>query len=94
MSKLLDETTPLARAADALAAPLDDKLLLMSVEQGSYFEFSAVTRRIWELLETPQNLGLLVASLIEEYEVDPEVCGREVRAVIEGLTAEGLVIAG
>jgi len=92
-STLFDETAPLARAPDALGAPLEDKLLMLSVEQGSYFEFSPVTRRIWELMETPRSLGDLVDALVAEYDVEPDVCRTEVRAVVEGLVAEGLIVA-
>lgn len=88
-----DNTTPLSRAEDALGAPLEDKLLMLSVAQGSYFEFSPVTRRIWELLETPRSLSGLVAQLLDEYDVDREVCRAEVRTVVERLMEEGLVFA-
>ncbi|MES1971859.1 MAG: PqqD family peptide modification chaperone [Pseudomonadota bacterium] len=87
----IDDTTLLRQGSDALTAPLAEKLLMLSVTQGSYFEFSAVTRRIWELLETPRTLGDLVARLIEEYEVEPEVCRTEVGAVVGRLVSEGLI---
>lgn len=92
--KVLDEARPLVRATDPLAAPLGDKLLMLSVEQGSYFEFSPVTRRIWELLEEPRSVVELVACLVGEYDVDPGVCRAEVGAVIERLAAEGLIVVG
>lgn len=90
-ARSFDDTTPLARSDDALSAPLEDKLLMLSVAQGSYFEFSPVTRRIWELLETSRSVSELVAQLIGEYEVAPDVCRSEVRTVIESLMEEGLV---
>lgn len=93
-STSLDEAIPLTRAADVLAAPVQDRLLMLSVEQGSYFEFSPVTRRIWELLEEPRSLSDLVARLVSEYEVDPETCRTEVRAVVERLVVEGLIVIG
>lgn len=93
-STYFDEAIPLTRAADALAAPVEDRLLLLSVEQGSYFDFSPVTRRIWELLEEPRSLSELVASLVSEYEVDPETCRTEVRAVVKRLVVEGLLVIG
>ncbi|KQX20753.1 MULTISPECIES: PqqD family peptide modification chaperone [unclassified Sphingomonas] len=91
-SPLFDEAAPLARAADALGAPLEDKMLMLSVDQGSYFIFSQVTRRIWELLETPRSLSELVACLVGEYDVEPEVCRDEVRGVAGRLIEDGLVV--
>jgi len=90
----IDDTTSLSRAEGTLAAPIADKLLMLSVEQGSYFEFSPVTRRIWELLESPRTLVGLVASLTDEYDVDADTCRAEVLSVIEHLIRENLVSAG
>ena len=90
----IDDTTSLRRADGTLAAPLAEKLLMLSVEQGSYFEFSPVTRRIWELLESPRTLSEIVGSLTEEYDVDAETCRAEVRSVVEQLIREDLVSAG
>jgi hypothetical protein len=87
----IDEAMVLQRGPGTLGAPLGDKLLMLSVEQGSYFELSPVTRRIWELIETPRTLADLIDCLTGEYDVDPEVCRAEVRAVIEHLAGENLV---
>ncbi|WCM28921.1 PqqD family peptide modification chaperone [Sphingomonas sp. QA11] len=87
----IDDAMVLQRGPGTLGAPLGEKLLMLSVEQGSYFELSPVTRRIWELLETPRTLADLIECLTGEYDVDPETCRAEVRSVIEHLVGENLV---
>lgn len=87
----IDDAMVLRRGPGTLGAPLGEKLLMLSVEQGSYFELSPVTRRIWELIETPRTLADLADCLTGEYDVDPEICRVEVRSVIEHLVAENLV---
>jgi len=88
---VIDENMPLQRAQDALAAPVEDRLLMLSVSQGSYFEFSPVMRRIWELLDTPLTVTELTTALVAEYEVDRETCYKEVLPAIQELIAEGLL---
>jgi hypothetical protein len=85
--------TTVERAHEVVAATVGDKLLMMSVELGGYFALSAVTARIWELLATPMSVDEVVAHLVDEYEVEPQVCLREVTQVVEGLVSDGLLRA-
>lgn len=87
----VDDNTVLKRGRDALAAPLNDRLLMLSVSRGSYFEFSPVLRRIWELLEQPRSLADLIAVLTAEYEVDPETCRADVVPVVQALIAADMI---
>lgn len=80
------------RADNILAAPLDDKLLMMSVEQGMYYGLSGVAPRIWELLEAPTTEAAVVAALLAEFEVEPDVCATQVNAFLTGLRERGLLV--
>jgi PqqD family protein of HPr-rel-A system len=82
----------LQRVEDAFAAPLDDTLLLLNVATGQYHALNPVASRIWELLSQPMDEDQLVAALVEEFEVAPEVCRHEVSPFLEGLLDRGLLI--
>lgn len=66
------------KQGDWLAAKVGDELVMMSVEKGNYIGLSETGARIWELLETPQDVGTVCAQLQDEFEVAPEVCRAEV----------------
>jgi len=89
----IDETILLKRTPDVLDAPVEDRMLILSVESGSYFDFSPVTGRIWQLLEVPRSVTDLVGLLLAEYDVEAEVCRAEVRHVMDELVKAGLVQA-
>lgn len=80
------------RREEVFTSPLDDKLLMLSLEQGRYFSLSGVGPRIWELLATPTSQAGLIERLVEEFEVAPEVCRDEVAAFLGVLRDQNLLI--
>jgi hypothetical protein len=81
----------ISRAGDCSAVMVDDELVMMSIQLGQYFALNHAGARVWELLETPKTLADLCAVMETEFEVDREVCHREVAALIEELKTKRLV---
>ncbi len=72
-----------------LAARVGDELVMMSAEQGSYIGLNEVGARIWEMLETPQDLNAMCSTLHSEFDVAPEVCRSEVESFLNELVKHG-----
>jgi hypothetical protein len=81
------------RVPDIPGAYVGDALLMLSVEQGQYFSLNGVGARVWDLIETPATLPVLVDTLIGEYEVNREACAGEVRRFLDELRRYGLLAA-
>jgi hypothetical protein len=79
------------RQGDWLSAKVGDELVMMSAEKGNYIGLSEVGARIWDLIETPQPLDIVVARLQEEYDVPPETCRAEVDTFLKELSTYGAV---
>ncbi|MQP65969.1 PqqD family peptide modification chaperone [Niveispirillum sp. SYP-B3756] len=79
------------RADGLLTASIDEELLMMSVEQGRYFNLNAVGSRIWELLAEPMSVDGLTDALTAEYDVDPAEARREVERFLGALRERGLL---
>jgi Coenzyme PQQ synthesis protein D (PqqD) len=79
------------KQGDWLAAKVGNELVMMSAEKGDYIGLSEVGARIWELIETPQEMDVLCGRLQEEYDVAPEVCRSEVRSFIDELVKHGAI---
>ena len=75
----------LHRKGDWLAAKVGDELVMMSAESGNYIGLSEVGARVWELIETPQDIEAVCAALQREFEVEPEVCRAEVESFVGDL---------
>lgn len=79
------------RREGLIQAEVDGELVALHVDNGACYGFNPTATRIWALIETPQLLSALTRKLVEEYEVDPETCDRQVRAVLKDLEQDGLV---
>jgi hypothetical protein len=76
---------------DWLSARVGDELVMMSAEKGNYIGLSEVGARIWELIETPQDIEAVCARLQDEFEVTPEVCRAEVETFLNELVQHGAI---
>jgi hypothetical protein len=90
----MNETLPatmIQRSGDMLSAYMEDILLILSVEQGQYFSLSKVATRVWDLLEKPTTQALIVAQLLDEYEVTAEICARDLEVFLGALRQRHLL---
>jgi hypothetical protein len=74
-----------------LAAQVGDELVMMSVDSGVYIGLNEVGARVWDLIETPRDVGDLCAKLSEEFETTPETCRPEVEAFLAQLQQRGAI---
>jgi Coenzyme PQQ synthesis protein D (PqqD) len=79
------------RQSEWLTAKVGDELVMMSTETGNYVGLTDVGARIWELLETPQELGCLFSKLLQEFDVSAEACRTDVDAFIVELAKHGAI---
>lgn len=91
MSESLPDHVLISRAPGLLESEVDGELVGLHVGSGTAYGFNRTATRIWGLLATPRTLGELRDALVAEFGVEPERCGRELRALVEELAADGLV---
>jgi hypothetical protein len=82
------------RSPGQLAGEIDDQVILLSIETGTYFHLNAVASRIWSLIETPATAGALVDRLLDEFAVDRATCDRAVMDFLGTMSANGLIDVG
>ncbi|MGN6717148.1 MAG: PqqD family peptide modification chaperone [Candidatus Binatia bacterium] len=73
------------RQGEWLSAKVGEELVMMSVSKGDYLGLTEVGTRIWELIETPQELGNLCGKLQDEFDVSSEICRADVEAFLNEL---------
>jgi len=79
------------RQGDWLAAKVGEELVMMSAEKGNYIGLSEVGARIWELIETPQDVDAICGKLEEEFAVTPDVCRADVESFLSELVSHGAI---
>ena len=71
------------RNPEIIFTDLDDTIVMMDADKGTYYELDPVGSRIWSLLENAASVTQLCDGLVEEYDVTPGVCRRDVLAFLE-----------
>lgn len=70
-------------------AVIDDELVLIHVETGSFFALRDTGLAIWNLLDSQDDLAAIETALAAEYAVDPATCADEVRKFADQLVEAG-----
>jgi len=83
--------TLIVRSEGFLSAEVDNEVAMLNIEKGTCYGLNKVGSRIWNLIETPMSVSDLCAKLVAEFDVEPQVCERQVLDLLEELRAEGLI---
>ena len=91
-SASLTSATVVVRCGDLLGTELaSGELVLLDVDQGTYFGVAGVARLVWDALATPVTVTSLVEDVQAAFpEVDAAKCERDVHAFVSDLLANGL----
>ncbi|KYG27649.1 lasso peptide biosynthesis PqqD family chaperone [Alkalihalobacillus trypoxylicola] len=74
-----------------IVTDMDGDKVMLNISKGKYYNLGKIGGAVWELIKTPQTLESIVNKLVEEYEVEKEVCSLEVQSFLEDLKQQGLV---
>ncbi len=79
------------RQGDWITAKVGDELVMMSAESGNYIGLTEIGARIWELIDTPQEVNALCNKLQDEFDVSPETCHADVDTFFKELAKHGAI---
>lgn len=60
--------------SNLIISELDNDLVMMDIESGSYLSLNKTGRIIWEQLEQPIVVGNLIQQLMDRFLVDEKTC--------------------
>jgi hypothetical protein len=69
---------------------LEGEAGVLICKDGMYYGLEDVGAKIWALIAEPRAVSEICDTLLDEYEVEPDVCERDVIALVGELTAKGL----
>lgn len=76
---------------DQVSSDLGEEIAILDLKEGVYYGLDEVGARVWELIQTPITVGAIRDSLVEEYDVEPDRCERDVLALLQRLVDQGLI---
>jgi len=74
-----------------ISCDLAGEAAVLDFKSGMYYGLDEIGARIWKLIAEPRPVGEICDVLLVEYDVEAEVCERDVIALLGELAAKGLV---
>ena len=80
---------------EVLISEVGNESVLLNLRSERYFGLDEIGTRMWKAFTSAETIQAAYESLLDEYEVEPELLRRDMSELIEKLLDQGLVeIAG
>ena len=76
---------------DVLISKLQDESVLLNLDSERYYGLDPVGTRILSVLTTSDSIEAAYNTLVQEYDVDPDVLRQDLLTLVEDLVAQGLI---
>lgn len=74
-----------------LSCSLQGEAVVLSLKNGKYYGFNAVSATIWETLQSSVTIHQIKTAVMREYDVDPDLCNQDILSFLNKMTKEGLI---
>ena len=78
-------------ADTVFAQEVDGEMVLLDMESENYFGLDEVGTAIWQAMQEKETLKEVFETLLEQYEVEPEMLEKDLSDFVEKLLESGLV---
>src|SRR4249920_1383919 len=76
---------------EQVACDLAGEVVILGLQSGQYFSLNTVGARIWNLIQEPKTVGALLESVLEEYDVEPNLLERDLLALLDKMAINELI---
>lgn len=77
--------------AGQVSCDLDGEAAILNLKSGAYFGLDPVGAFIWKQLAQPQPVSTIAAAMLDQYDVEPERCQKDLLALLHQLDDRGLL---
>jgi hypothetical protein len=77
--------------ADQVSCELDGEAAILDLRQGVYYGLNPVGATVWALISKPCSVAEIKRAVLEQYDVTPEECERDLLELLSELAERGLI---
>jgi len=88
---LISTNSRIVVSQDQVSCDLSGEAAILNLKAGVYYGLNTVGASIWKLIQEPRSVKEIQDAILEEYEVDPEQCGRDVLELLQELSNHELI---
>jgi Coenzyme PQQ synthesis protein D (PqqD) len=91
MKKGLSERSTVVAGKNQVSSDVGGEVAILNLKAGMYYGLDDVGARVWALIQRPKEVSEIQAIILNEYDVDPDRCERDITSLLQNLIGEGLV---
>lgn len=91
MESVISDPSVVVASKDQFSCPLGDDAVILDLKAGLYFSLDNVGALVWQLIQQPRSVRELREAILETFEVEPQVCERDLLALLHELAGRNLV---
>lgn len=91
MDTPLSAISVVVASKEQVSCALGDDVAILNMKNSVYYGLDPVGARIWTLLREPRSIQQVCAAIVDEYDVEPQRCERDVLELLEKMRSEGLI---
>jgi len=79
------------KCAGLVETEMDGAVILLSVNQGAFLELTGAAGAIWNAIDGSKNGDAIVASLLNQFDIDEKTCAEETQIFLRQALQKGLI---
>ena len=76
---------------DQVSCDLSGEAAILNLKSSVYFGLNTVGASIWKLIQEPKTVKDIKEAILEEYDVEPDLCEHDVLELLQELSTHGLI---
>ncbi|NER80529.1 MAG: PqqD family protein [Leptolyngbya sp. SIO1D8] len=78
-------------APEQVCSDLNGEAIILNLKSGVYYGLNQTGALIWNLIQEPQTVEALKAALLSEYDVEAEICDRDLKSLLQVFLEQNLI---
>ena len=85
--------TVVSRSEDEISTEISGAFVLMNPELDEFYDLNPTASAVWAELAEPMPVAELRDRLVERFDVEPDVCEREIITLLGDLAQRDMIVA-
>lgn len=86
------QSSVIVASSEQISSDLGEEAVILNLKTGVYHGLNEVGASIWKLIQEPKTIKEIEQKLLEEYDVEPELCQSDLITLLEDLLAAELIV--
>ena len=77
--------------SEQVSCPLGDESAILNLKNSIYYGVNPVASNVWRLIQQPKSVEELRDALVDEYDVEPARCEKDLVSLLNTMQDQGLI---